>query len=153
VIFSIDSTYYSGKRISVLPGLGQIASSLKSFGLKHVVVIGHRHYDREPRALDQLQLPNGIGLSRWNEFVAWGARISPPEIDFYRGSFNHPLQIVFSSGTTGKPKAMVHSHGGALLPRKVLNRYNLNLDERDVALQFSTVSKLLSLVLSELLRN
>ena len=43
---------------------------------------------------------------------------APEEIDFARVAFNHPLFIMFSSGTTGAPKCIVHGHGGTLLQHK-----------------------------------
>jgi acetoacetyl-CoA synthetase len=56
------------------------------------------------------------------------AGFTPQKIDFKRRDFNHPLYILFSSGTTGKPKCFEHSSGGALL--KHMSEYLLHCDVR-----------------------
>lgn len=55
----------------------------------------------------------------------------PQEIIFERFPFNHPLYILFSSGTTGKPKCIVHGAGGTLLEHKKELILHCNLDESD----------------------
>jgi acetoacetyl-CoA synthetase len=64
----------------------------------------------------------------------------PKEIPFLRLPFNHPIWIVFSSGTTGKPKSIYGPGGGIMLMRKVVFGIHSNLDHRDSYLQFATVS-------------
>ncbi|KAI5479974.1 hypothetical protein MNV49_002264 [Pseudohyphozyma bogoriensis] len=135
VIFSIDSTRYNGKTIDTLTPLAKIIKELPK--LTHVVLIGHTAADRKPTK--QLSsLPRGVESISWQAFMALGAD-APKEIAFWRGAFQHPLFVVFSSGTTGQPKAIIHGAGNILLARKLVGRIHLNLDHRDVCCQFTTL--------------
>ncbi len=71
----------------------------------------------------------------WGEALA--AHTSAP-LAFTRVPFNHPLFIMFSSGTTGAPKCIVHGHGGTLLQHLKEHRYHLDIRADDRVFYFTT---------------
>jgi len=73
------------------------------------------------------------GWENWADFVA---NIGP--LEFTALDFDHPLYILFSSGTTGKPKPIVHGHGGILLEHAKALRLHFDLGPRDRFFWFST---------------
>jgi acetoacetyl-CoA synthetase len=62
---------------------------------------------------------------------------------FFQVPFNHPLFIMYSSGTTGAPKCMVHSVGGTLLKHLEEHVVQGNRDHTDVLLYYTTTGRLL----------
>ncbi len=102
VLFTVDGYWYNGKAISILDKVGEITARLPS--LERVVIVP---YLREgERAL-------GIaGALVWDE---WLAPFIAGPIDYAMLPFDHPLYILYSSGTTGVPKCIVHGAGGTLL--------------------------------------
>ena len=89
---------------------------------------GGKHFDRTAlreelqRALPTLEHTVVLGPDGWDETI--GATDEP--LEFVRVPFDHPLWIVYSSGTTGLPKGIVHGHGGILLEH--LKNYRLHHD-------------------------
>lgn len=73
----------------------------------------------------------------WDELLDH-APVSREEFTFTRGPFGMPLWILFSSGTTGLPKAITHSHGGILLEQLKLQRLNMDLRPGDVLFFYTT---------------
>ena len=118
IMFCADSYRYNGKRIDCLDRVAQVVDKLP--GVEKVVVIAYG--DREP----------GISAIRasesWREFTDVQAR----EVTFERLPFDHPLYILYSSGTTGLPKCMVHGAGGTLLQhyKELLLHTDLGRDDR-----------------------
>jgi acetoacetyl-CoA synthetase len=102
VLFSADGYFYNGKTIDVLPRLREIAAQLPS--LEKIVVVPYTRA-RPPLA----GIPHAINVH------AFMAPHLPRSIRFERLSFDHPLYIMYSSGTTGVPKCIVHGAGGTLL--------------------------------------
>lgn len=101
LLFAMDSYSYNGSVHSRSEQVTELLDQLPS--VCHVVhVQGPANAGTEP--------PTWRNLLTWNECVAVAAQ---PRYD--RLPFDHPLWIVYSSGTTGLPKAMVHSHGGIVL--------------------------------------
>jgi acetoacetyl-CoA synthetase len=71
------------------------------------------------------------GALGWPDVLA-GPAVPREEFRYHHGPFGMPLWILFSSGTTGLPKAITHSHGGILLEQLKLQRLNMDLNAGDV---------------------
>lgn len=102
VLFTADGYFYKGKTFDTLEHAAELAQAIPS--LERVVVVS---YTRE-RA-DLQSLPHAV---HWDDFLAHESGL---EIQFEQLPFDHPLYIMFSSGTTGKPKCLVQSAGGVLI--------------------------------------
>ncbi len=111
VLFTADGYSYGGKSHDSLATAGKIQDKLSS--LVRVVVVPFRE-----------EAPAIVGtMVSWAEYHHQAAGPAP---NFHRVPFNHPLFIMFSSGTTGLPKCMVHSVGGTLLQH--LKEHQLHCD-------------------------
>jgi acetoacetyl-CoA synthetase len=118
VLFCADSYTYAGKKIDCLARAAEVADRIPS--IEHVVVAAYG--DRQP---DISLVPRS---QPWSEFASssWGV------VEFERLPFDHPLYILYSSGTTGLPKCMVHGAGGTLLQhyKELLLHTDLKRDDR-----------------------
>jgi acetoacetyl-CoA synthetase len=104
VLFCVDGYMYGGKPFDRRGELAEIIAALA--GLEHVIFLPHldKASAQRPRADARL----------WSEVMDRPA-IAPQDFRYEILPFDHPLWILFSSGTTGLPKAIVQSHGGTLL--------------------------------------
>ena len=114
-LFGVDAYYYGGKAHDCLERLSEIAAALPS--LERVIVV--------PFVADA---PDLSGIGRAVELGPFTAGHGG-EIDFVPVGFNDPLYIMFSSGTTGVPKCIVHGVGGTLLQH--LKEHGLHCDVGD----------------------
>ena len=101
VLFTADGYFYGGKRFDCLDKVAGILAQLPS--VRHVVVFPYAGTDR-----DLASVPNAI---RWEDFAP---ETSEP-LSFHPGPFDRPQYILYSSGTTGVPKCIVHGQGGTLI--------------------------------------
>jgi acetoacetyl-CoA synthetase len=131
VLICVDGYTYGGKEYDRRPELRQIIGGLPS--LEAVIHLPYLHRgDPQPPALA------GPAQS-----VSWHDLLDHPpvgagEFAFEQVPFDHPLWILFSSGTTGLPKAIVHGHGGILLEQLKLQRFHMDLRPGDRAFFFTT---------------
>jgi acetoacetyl-CoA synthetase len=102
ILFTVDGYFYKGKVFDVLPNVEKIAEGIPS--LKKVVVIPYR--GERP---DISRIPDA---ALYHDFISQNKQA---DIRFEQLSFDHPVYIMFSSGTTGKPKCMVQGAGGILI--------------------------------------
>ena len=124
LLFFANGYQYNGKTIDckdkVISILGQLPS------IEQTIMVNH--YGDESISL------NGNNLS-WDEIMD---NPDTKEINFESLPFNHPLYIMYSSGTTGKPKSIVHSAGGTLIQHLKELRLHTNIKREDTVFYFTT---------------
>jgi acetoacetyl-CoA synthetase len=125
VLFAADGYIYSGREIEVLSRVGEIAGQLAA--LERVVIVPYLGLSRPDL---ELAMP-------WTEWIGGdGPAASSPE--FARQSFDHPLYILYSSGTTGPPKCIVHGAGGTLLQHLKEHQLHCDIHPNDRVFYYTT---------------
>ncbi len=124
VLFAADGYQYNGKRINSLDKLKEILTELPS--VEKVVVIPF-----ESENLDLSGINRGV---LYGEFLPAKA----PSLEFAQLPFDHPLYIMYSSGTTGLPKSIVHGAGGTLLQHMKELRLHGDISDRETVFYFTT---------------
>jgi acetoacetyl-CoA synthetase len=115
ILFCADGYRYAGREHDCLERIAEIAEKLP--GLRRVVVVPHLR-----------SRPDVSGIPKAVLLEDWLRRHSPAEIEYAQLPFDHPIYILFTSGTTGVPKCIVHGAGGSLL--QGLKMYKLQFDVR-----------------------
>ncbi|MEV7393284.1 acetoacetate--CoA ligase [Streptomyces sp. NPDC091215] len=144
VLLAVSGYRYGQKKMDRRTEVTRIAAELPS--VQHVV---HVPYGEFTEASDDLPVP----LIDWSEL---GPEASgSAEVAFEEVPFEHPLYVLFSSGTTGKPKAIVHGHGGILLEHLKNHALSWDLGPGDRLLWFATTAWMMwnSLVSALLVRS
>ncbi|KAM7051175.1 acetoacetyl-CoA synthetase isoform 1-T1 [Molossus nigricans] len=132
LIFSVEAVVYNGKEHGHLDKLQQVVKGLPD--LEKVVVIP---CVASRGTIDISRVPNSVFL---DDFLATGKGDQAPQLEFEQLPFSHPLFIMFSSGTTGAPKCMVHSAGGTLIQHLKEHVLHGNTTSSDTILYYTTAS-------------
>ena len=142
ILFASDGYRFGGKDFKRESEVRSIIADLPS--LERVVWLQYLNpKDEVPQAL-----PKAVSWTRLMDREA----VPRDRFRFERVDYDHPLWIVFSSGTTGLPKAIVHSHAGVLLEHLKLMHFHLNLGPASVMFFYSTTGWMMwNLLLASLL--
>jgi acetoacetyl-CoA synthetase len=126
ILFATDRYFYNGKSIDCLPNVTAVADRLPT--VTQVILLP---YDVET------PFPDGTGPGQGlDDFIA----LHPAEdMEFQSFPFNTPLYILFSSGTTGVPKCIVHGAGGTLLQHLKEHVLHTDVRQHDRVFYFSTL--------------
>ena len=122
VLLAIDGYTYNGKDYPRTETVADIVAQLPT--LKAVVVVDLLGTAQASPP----ELPGSVSLQHWGDL---GGDAAPAELAFEEVPFEHPLWVVYSSGTTGLPKPIVHGHGGIVLEHLKALAFHLDLAPGD----------------------
>ena len=135
VLIACDGYYYNGKAIDIADKLADIVARLPS--VKGVIVVPYLGRDKATvQGLNTGLIHRGSRAQTWDDAVR--ARPAAP-LRFERFAFSHPLYVLFSSGTTGMPKCIIHSAGGTLLKHLSEQRLHSDIKAGDRVFYFTTL--------------
>jgi acetoacetyl-CoA synthetase len=123
VLFAADGYHHAGRTIDCLPAVAAVCKEISS--IERVVLVPYLHADTKAD-----QVPHGVLFS---QFGSAGTTLS-----FAQLPFEHPAFILYSSGTTGAPKCIVHSAGGALIQQLKENILHSDLGAEDRYFYYTT---------------
>ena len=122
-----DRYYYNGKEINVLKRLPKILKKIKS--IKTVVLVNY-----PGKTNLKFKRIKGVKIFYWKNIK----KIKKEKIVFKKFDFDHELAILYSSGTTGKPKCICHRAGGVLLQHLKEHRLHCEINPNDNVFYFTT---------------
>ncbi|OJW47981.1 MAG: acetoacetate--CoA ligase [Alphaproteobacteria bacterium 41-28] len=126
ILFMSDGYYYNGKRFDCLERVNELRTGLPS--LEKIIVFP---YGDQP-----------FSLSSHSWLIAWNDALAPfhgaTNIEFVQVPFNHPVYIMYSSGTTDVPKCIVHGVGGTLLQHLKEHQLHCDIKPGDRVFYFTT---------------
>ena len=121
VLLHVDGYRYGRRAVDRRAEAGAVLAGLPT--VRRAVWLGYLHPGEPPPA----------GWSTWEELTAEEGPLEHEPVPF-----DHPLYVLYSSGTTGKPKAIVHGHGGILLEHAKALAYHFDLGPADRFFWYST---------------
>ncbi|HEX4306672.1 MAG TPA: acetoacetate--CoA ligase [Solirubrobacterales bacterium] len=119
VLLAVDGYRYGGKDFDRTPVVRQLQEAMPT--LRHTVLLPYL----DPEASADSGAAALENVTRWDDLLAAGAGA---ELTFERVPFDHPLWVLYSSGTTGLPKAIVQGQGGILIEQ--LKKMHLHTDAK-----------------------
>jgi len=142
VLIAVDGYHYGGKKHDRLEHIHFLLKQLPS--VRKVILIPYLNPDR---SIGSLQTNAEVVL--WDDVV----NNQEAELEFASVPFSHPLWVLYSSGTTGLPKPIVHSQGGILLEHLKYMEFHADVKKGDRFFWYSTTGWMMwNVVLSALLR-
>ncbi len=127
VFLACDGYYYNGKTVPIGGKVAEIVAQLPS--VEHALIVP---YLGDPGAI----LKECSKAESWSDALA---AFQPKPVEFARLPFSHPLFILYSSGTTGAPKCIVHSAGGVLLQAMKEHQLHCDLRQGERLFYFTTL--------------
>jgi len=131
VLITADGYFYGGKTLDSLAPISGVLAQLPS--VHTVIVVPVVHAEPPMASLQSAASDPPRRISLWERFGTPGAKLSFPRLPFA-----HPLFVMYSSGTTGKPKCIVHGAGGTLLQHLKEHLLQVDLRRNDRLFYFTT---------------
>ncbi|KAG6919379.1 hypothetical protein DXG01_006928 [Tephrocybe rancida] len=129
-VFFETEVVYSGKTVNLLPKVSAVIRELANKGLQHAILL--------PSARTGHDISHDIDISKAINLSSFLSTGGDRELTFEQLPFSQPLFILYSSGTSGKPKCIVHSAGGVLLQNQKDIRIGMGLVSEDTYFQYTT---------------
>ena len=128
IMFVTNEYFYNGKRINVLERIPEIIKKIPT--IKHIVI---SNYPGESE-IKKLPRYKNIKTHHWKNII----KQKNTELIFTKYDFEHELAILYSSGTTGKPKCICHKSGGVLLQHLKEHQLHCDIKKNDNVFYFTT---------------
>jgi len=127
VLFVTNNYFYNGKKINIINRVPQILRNIPS--IKHVIIANYPGQKFQKNYTFQK-----VKTKNWQDLL----NFKDSKLNFKKFDFEHELTILYSSGTTGKPKCICHKTGGVLIQHKKEHQLHCNIKDGDNVFYFTT---------------